>query len=349
MRKSETLDIQLLRDLTQAFGPSGDEEEVGSLIESCLPDLNWEISKDVLGNIRVSKKGKRQVPQKIMICTHMDEIGIIVTHIDQKGFIRFAPIGGIRITDCLYRRVKFQNGTVGVIAKEKDNEKERNSHSKTDKYYIDLGFSSQDQVEENVGVGDKAVFVGDFQQCGDRYIAKAFDNRVGCFIALEVLKQLKTDHEMIFVFSAQEEVGARGAKVAAYSLDPDLAINIDTTTAGDIPGNKETAISLNKGVCIKVIDRSIIVSPTVKNWIAETAENCGIKYQWEVLEKGGTDSGPIQTTKGGILTGALSIPVKYLHSPSEMIAIQDVELAVDLLLELINDAGTILESSQDTI
>lgn len=333
MTKIDQSEYGLLKDLTQSFGPSGNEKQVAELITKIVSQYCNEVYTDVLGNLIARKNGSRK---KVMISAHMDEIGIIVTHVDNNGFLRFAPIGGIKNSEILYRKVIFSNGRIGVIGREKS---EKTSETNLLKFFIDIGASSKEEAEEIVNIGDMAVFVGEFVQSGNRFISKALDNRVGCFIALEVLKHVTCEHELFFVFTAQEEIGTRGAKTAAYTIEPDLAIIIDTTIAEDIPKAVRTNISLNKGVGIKVMDRSIVVSPKIKTWIAEIAENHKIPYQWEVLEKGGTDSGPVHLTKGGVPTGVISIPVRYLHSSNEMVDKKDIEAAVKLLLNLLQNTN----------
>ncbi|HZK86277.1 MAG TPA: M20/M25/M40 family metallo-hydrolase, partial [Desulfosporosinus sp.] len=164
---------------------------------------------------------------------------------------------------------------------------------------------------------------------------KALDDRIGCFVAMEALKRTKSTHELAFVFTVQEEIGTRGAQTAAYALEPDLAIAIDVTATGDTPKAHPMAVELGKGVGIKVLDHSMITSPQIKRWMAAVATDRNIPFQWEVLEYGGTDSGAIHLSRGGVPSGVLSIPTRYVHSPAEMLDKRDVEAAVDLLVALL--------------
>ena len=326
---NKLVDYSLLTVLTQAFGPSGNEQEIAAVIADHCRLHADSIRTDKLGNLIAHKKG---TGKKIMVVAHMDEIGLIATHINPQGFIYFSTVGGFRTPEMIAKRVRFSNGTIGIIQKEKDETVEK----KTDRFYIDIGVAGEQQARERVQIGDMAVLCGEFRETNDIVIAKALDNRVGCFIALQALKNIQTTHELFFVFSAQEEVGARGAKTAAYALEADLALVIDTTFSYDTP-KIQNRTSLNRGPAIKVMDRSIIVSPLIKNWMAETAAVNNIPFQWEIIVSGGTDSGPIHLTKEGIPTGGLAIPVRYLHSGSEMAGKKDIEGAVDLLSALINN------------
>ena len=168
-------------------------------------------------------------------------------------------------------------------------------------------------------------------------MGKAMDDRVGCFVAMEALKRTKSPHDLTFVFTAQEELGARGARTAAYALEPDLALTVDATATGDTPKAHPMAVELGKGVGIKVRDSSMITSPQIKTWMAQRAEACKIPYQWEVLESGGTDSGAIHVSRGGVPSGVLSIPTRYVHSPGEILDKRDVEAAVALLTDLLEN------------
>lgn len=325
------LDYTLLRRLTQTFSPSGVEEHVATLIEEVIRPYCDEIRKDKLGNL-IAIRRKKGNGKKLMVATHMDEIGIMITYIDEKGFLRFTAVGGVHIHELPHRRVQFQSGLVGTIGVEK---LEKPTDLRLDKLYIDIGTTSREESEQLIRIGESAVFMGNYEEVGHRIISKAMDNRVGCFVAIEAMKRVQSDHEIAFVFTVQEEVGLRGAQTAAFALEPDLAVAVDVTLTGDTPKAHPMEVKLGHGVAIKVIDRSMITPPQVKAWMAHTAEVHQIPYQWEVLEFGGTDSGAIHLTKGGILAGVLSIPTRYVHSPSETIDRRDVEACVNLLTTLL--------------
>ncbi|MCM1564559.1 MAG: M28 family peptidase [Dehalobacter sp.] len=326
----DSLDFTLLQQLTQTFGPSGQEHNVAALILDQTKNDADTAYTDTLGNLIVRKKGPGK---KIMIACHMDEVGIMVTHINKQGYLYFAPVGSLRDHVLLAQRFVFANGAVGVVSRE---EKKKPDENSPERLFLDLGVTSEQEARTMVREGDMAVFSGTYQETKDCVISKALDNRVGCFIALEVLKRVSSQDDLYFVFTAQEEVGARGAKTAAYALEPDLALNIDTTFSFDMP--REYGVprtSLNKGIAIKVMDRSIVVSPQIKNWMAEIAEQHEILYQWEIITNGGTDSGPVHLTKGGIPTGGLAVPVRHLHTPGEIASKNDMRSGISLLLALL--------------
>ncbi|HWQ43606.1 MAG TPA: M42 family metallopeptidase [Desulfosporosinus sp.] len=327
------MDFAMLGQLTQLFGPSGSEELVAEFIAAQVRPYCDELSKDTLGNLIVRRQGNGK---KIMVAAHMDEIGLMITHINKEGFLRFVPLGGVQIPNLTRQRVKFIDGRIGTIGVEK---LDKRSDFKLDKLYLDIGVSSREEAEQFVHIGETAVFVGDFVESGTRLISKAFDDRIGCFVAIEALKRTKSTHELAFVFTVQEEIGTRGAKTAAYALEPDLAIAVDVTATGDTPKAHPMSVELGSGVGIKVLDRSMITSPKIKRWMADVATDRIIPFQWEVLEYGGTDCGAIHLSRGGVPSGVLSIPTRYVHSPAEMIDKRDVEAAVDLLVALLETSA----------
>lgn len=325
------LDYALLKRLCQAFGPSGSEEEVTEMIKAEVAPYCDELATDAMGNLVAIRRGNGK---KIMVAAHMDEIGLMVTHIDADGFLRFTTVGGVRTADLPYRRVRLKNGRAGTIGLEKI---EKLSDIELSKLFIDIGASSRAEAEQVVSLGDTLIFVGDFAEIGLRLLSKAMDDRVGCFVAIEALRRTQSRQELEFVFTVQEEVGARGAHVAAFALSPDLGLSVDVTRTGDTPEAPRMAVRLGAGVGIKVLDRSLVTPPQIKRWMAETANRKNIPYQWEVLENGGTDSGAIHLTKGGIPSGVISIPTRQVHSPSEVVDRRDIEAAVELLSALLEE------------
>ena len=317
----------LLKKLTQIYGPSGNEEEIREFITSEIKDLVDELITDAMGNLIAHKKGNGK---KLMFAAHMDEIGIIVTFIDKDGFLRFSNIGGISQYYALFQKVIFKNGTVGVVGYEEKVEDMKDL--KIEKMYIDIGAKSKEEAEKLVDIGDAACFMGEFHIHANKVSSKALDNRLGCYMLIETIKRVKASpNDLYFVFTVQEELGLRGAKTSAYSVSPDYAIAIDVTDTGDTPGSKPMALKLGKGPAIKVKDNSVIVHPVIKNMMVETAKTLNIPYQMEVLERGGTDSGAIHLTKGGIPSGVLSIATRYIHSPAEMVDMDDVRNGMELL------------------
>lgn len=320
----------LLKRLTETYGPSGNEENIRNLIQEEIKDYVDEIKVDKMGNLIAIKKG---IGTKVMIASHMDEIGVIVTGIDENGFLRFANIGGVSPYVSLNQRVQFADGTIGVVGMEHLDEMK---NLKLEKMYIDIGAKNKEEAMKKVNIGDVACFYRPFTTIGDSITAKALDDRIGCFIAIQSLKNMKdSSNELYFVFTVQEELGLRGAKTAAFGIDPDLGIAVDVTATGDTPKAKPMAVSLGEGPAVKIKDNSLLTHPTVKNIMINTAKNNNIPYQLEVLEFGGTDSGAIHITRSGVPSGVLSIPCRYVHSPSEMVSKDDVENAILLLTKIL--------------
>jgi endoglucanase len=262
----------------------------------------------------------------------MDEIGLIATHVDENGFVRFTTIGGVRRHTCPGARVCFVNGTSGVIGEEQLDDS--NKLPAFEQMFIDVGASSQKDCP--VRVGEVAVFDRPFADLGDRLVSKAMDDRIGVAILIETLRQVQeTPHQVFFVFSVQEEVGLRGATTAAYGLDPDIGIAVDVTRCGDTPKGPKMAVSLGKGPAIKVRDSGMLSDPRLVDWMVRTADQAKLPYQLEVLEGGTTDARAIQLARAGVPAGCVSIPCRYIHAPSEMIDYRDVQNAVRLLLALI--------------
>lgn len=321
--------MKLLKELTQCWGPSGSEEQVRELISSVLSEYTDELKTDALGNLIARKKGSGK---KVMFAAHMDEVGIIVTYIDEQGYIRFSSVGGLTVKQLAGRRVQFKNGTVGIIGCEDEAFSKKAAVSKL---YIDIGESSREAVEQLVHIGDSAVFTGEFYETGRGVVSKALDNRSGCYILLEAVKQLKyTENDLYFVFTVQEEVGLRGAKTAGFSVDADIAVNVDVTDTGDTPSAPAMAVKLGKGAAIKVMDSSIICDSMIRETMLNLAKKNNIPYQLEVMQDGGTDAGQIHLARAGIKTGGVSIPLRYMHSPSEMLDCTDLQACIHLLSAL---------------
>lgn len=325
-----SINVELLKKLTKEFGPSGNEEKIRELIKEEIKDYVDSTEVDALGNLIGRKKGKGK---KIMISAHMDQIGFIITDIDKEGFLRFGNIGGISPKVSLSQRVIFNNGTIGAIDAEPIEGKDKLS---LDKMYIDIGAKDKQDAEKQVSIGDMCIYYSDFSENDNVVFTPYLDDRVGCFVAIEALKNIEnTDNDLYFVFSVQEEVGLRGAKTAAYGIDPDLGIAIDVTTHGDTPKAKLFAVSLHKGAAIKVKDNSVIAHPLVRETLKTLAKEKAIPYQLEVLEFGGTDTGAIHISKTGVPAGAISIPTRYVHSTVEMASKEDIKNCILLLKEFL--------------
>lgn len=321
---------ELLENLTQINGPSGSETKIREYIASAVKPFCDEVYTDAMGNLVAHKSGNGK---KIMLAAHMDEIGIIVTDIDDKGFVRFSSVGGLNTRYLVNTRVQFENAIVGVIGAQ---EKAFEDKPELDRLYIDIGADSREKAEKYVKVGDGAAFLGDMVCREDTIISKALDNRAGCAVLIDTLRN--TDNcanDLYFVFTVQEEVGLRGAKTAAFAIEPDIAIAVDVTDTGDTPDAPNMAVSLGKGAAIKVMDRSVICDADVRTKMIETAKKYDIPYQLEVMTDGGTDAGAIHITRAGIKTGGVSIPLRYVHSPSETASIKDIEMSSKLLQKLV--------------
>lgn len=314
--------MELLKKLTACDAPSGNEKEVTDFIKSIVSQYADEVYTDVMGNLIAHKKGNGK---KIMFAAHADEIGVIVTYIDDNGFLRFSDVGGLYTKNLTNRKVRFLNGVIGVISSEKENEK-----NQLGKMYIDIGATSKEEAERLVNIGDMAVFVGEFYTQGKRIISKALDNRSGCYVLIETLKNVKSDNDLYFCFTSQEEVGLRGARTCAYSVNADYAIAIDITDCGDTPNCNKNSCKLGGGAAIKVMDYSVITSNEVREKLVELAKENSIKYQLEVMTEGGTDAGVMLIARDGALTGGISIPTRYIHSPSEMIDAVDLKNSIKL-------------------
>jgi len=322
--------ILLLKSLLETYGPSGNEEYIRDLIHDEIKEYADEIKIDRLGNLIAVKRGSGN---KIMIAAHMDEIGLIVTGIDENGFLRFANIGGVSPHISLGQRVMFRDGIQGVVFMEHLDDMKQ---LKLDKMYIDIGAKNREDALSKVNLGDSVCFYKPFIQMGDTFISKAMDDRIGCFIAIEALKQIKqSSNEIYFVFTVQEEVGRRGATTSAFGIDPDMGIAVDITATGDTPKAKHMAVKMGEGPAVKIKDHSLLSHPIVKKLMIDTAKENKIPYQLEVLEFGGTDSGSIHLTHGGVPSGVLSIPCRYAHSPCEMVSIDDVENSIKLLTKVL--------------
>jgi putative aminopeptidase FrvX len=322
---------ELIQKLVESFGPVGYEDQVRSIIRDEIKDCADQISVGKLGDLIAVKKGSGR-GKKVMLVAHMDEIGLIVTHIDRRGYARVAPLGSVLPMYSLGGRVRFADDRLGVIDLEY-----REDKSKTptlDQLYVDLG--AQDKASCPVKVGDVACFHQSLEAVGQRLTAKAMDDRVGCAMLIETLRRLRSiPHDVYFVFSVQEETTSVGAQTAAYSIQPDVAIAVDLTDTGDTPKAPPMAVEMGKGPAIKVRDTGMIADPRVKDWMITRATEAKLPYQLEIFQGGTTDAQMVQMTREGVPSGGLLIPGRHVHSQSEMIDLTDVENGVKLLLALL--------------
>jgi tetrahedral aminopeptidase len=322
----------LIKKLVEAYGPSGHESEIVRIVRAEIKPFCDHLSVDPLGNLMGVVRPKGKGGQKIMLAAHMDEIGVIVSHIDERGFTRFAPLGWVNPMTSIGDRVRFANGQVGVVALEK--REDEKSRPPLEHLYLDVG--AQDKKSCPVSVGDVAIFDRPLSETGTRLIAKSMDDRIGVAVLIETLRRLRrSPHEIQAVFTVQEEVGTRGAQTAAYQMAPDVGIAVDVTLSGDTPRGEKISVALGKGPAIKVRDSGMIADPRVVQWMVDRSAAARIPHQLEVLEAGSTDARSIQISRAGVITGCLSIPCRYVHSPSEMVDEGDVEHAVNLLVAML--------------
>lgn len=325
---------ELIQKLVESTGPSGYEGQVRELVKNQVTKYTKDIKVDALGNLIARMGTKKPGGSRVMVAAHIDEIGIIATHIDENGFIRFTTIGGVRAANCIGGRVKFLNGRSGVIYMEKL--ENANTVPSFEQLYIDCGYTSAKECP--IKVGDMAVFDRPFVDLGKRVVSKALDDRVGVAVEMEVMRQLKnTPHEIFFVFSTQEEVGTRGAATSAFGIEPEIGLSVDVTLTGDTPKGIKMAVALGNGPAIKVRDSGMLSDPRLVRQMVKNAEENKLPYQLEVLEMGTTDARAIQMTRSGVPSICVSIPCRYVHTPSEMVDMDDVDNAVKLILAFLSN------------
>lgn len=324
-----------LKDLCLCPAISGREQSIKNKLETLIAPLCDEYLTDPLGNLIAVRKGTGK-GKKIMLCAHMDEIGFLVNFIEDNGMLRIAPVGGISFTACAYSQVVSEKGIKGVIVPDG---KTKAADFKSEVFYIDIGAKDKKQAESKVSIGDFFVVTPDLVKLsGNRICGRPLDDRVGCAVVLGIAEQLSDvclDHDVYYVFSVQEEVGCRGAKTAAFRIQPDVALCFDVTATGDTPGASPMACSLGGGAAIKIKDASVICDEGITRALCKTAEDNKVKHQKEVLLFGGTDTSSMQLSGAGAAVGAISIPTRYIHSQSEMCDMGDVKCCIDLGAEFI--------------
>ncbi len=325
---------ELVKRLTEVYGPSGHEQRIRDVIRDEIKGAADEVRIDALGNLIARKRGTGSGPRKkVMVAAHMDEIGVMITHVDEKGFLRFAPLGEVNPAALVGQRCQFENGVVGTFGRERKDIK--SNDIQMEQLFVDVGACNDKPMP--VGIGDAASLAREFVDLGGRLLAKAMDDRIGCVVLIETLRQMKkAAHDVYFVFTVQEQVGSRGATTSVYGVQPDLALALDATDTGDTPASNLMAVALGKGPAIKVKDSGMLAHPGVKNMLATTAQEEKIPHQFEILIRGSTDAAAIQVSREGVPTGVISIPTRYLHTSSEMVDLDDVENSVKLLSAILN-------------
>ncbi len=331
---------ELLKELCLINGVSGDEDAVREhiirLIDGCC-----EYRTDPLGSIICFKKGRKTPEKKLMICAHMDEVGFIITYIRADGTLSFGTVGGIDPSVIIGRQVTVRSsitgneifGVVGATAVHNLSKEQREKAAKTDSLYIDIGAENKEEAEKLVSQGDCAYFVSDFTELGERRIkAKAIDDRAGCAMMIEMIRG-ELEYDTWFVFNVQEEIGLRGATASAFAVAPDFAIVLESTTAADIDGSSgaKRVCELGKGPVVSFMDRSTMYDKELFRLAFDTAAENGIPCQTKSMVAGGNDAGAIHISGKGVRTMAVSLPCRYLHSPSSVIEYSDMENASKLV------------------
>jgi endoglucanase len=261
---------------------------------------------------------------------------LIVTHVDEKGFFRFTSVGGVNPATLVGGRVIFASGVRGVIGVERRDPPWDGVH--LERLFIDVGAADKSAAEQLAAVGDVCAFDRPCEEVGTRLVAKAMDDRVCCAVLVQVIKELEsTPHQVTFVFTTQEEVGVRGATTSAYSVDPEIALAVDVSPTGDTPEPRRLAVSLGSGPALMVKDSMMVAHAGLRAWLARLASREGIQCQMEILEQGSTDAKAMQITREGVIAGAVSVPTRYVHTPSEMVDLRDVRDTVLLLTAFLHD------------
>lgn len=324
--------MELLKELTQAWGVAGRERKVRAIIRREIEGFADEYYTDNIGNLIAVKYGKAsENKKKIMLAAHMDELGLQVKKICGDGRIKVCKVGWVW-TSALYNdKVIFQNGVVGVVGCDGDIESARND---VGKLFIDIGCTSKEDVEKYVKIGDYCGFIGQYYELqNERLCSKSFDNRVGCYMLVEALKRNKGDgpNDVYYVFSVQEEIGCRGAKVAAEQIHPDMGLSIDVTPDHYFPCDLEGCNAVGNGVGVKLGDPSAMLDEYMVDEMLACCEENGIHYQRDVMDRGGTDASSMNLSGIGVRVAGISIVDRFPHSQSSIISKSDVRNGIDLL------------------
>ncbi|MEJ2242989.1 MAG: M42 family metallopeptidase [Candidatus Bathyarchaeota archaeon] len=339
--------VDILEKFCNVDGVTGREDQVRELLKECLNPYVDELKEDKLGNLIGFKKGKADAPT-VMVAAHMDEVGLMIKNIKKKGFLQFTKVGGIDDRVLFAQKVVVHTdkgrlvGVVGAKPVHIQKEEERKKVIDADHLFIDVGAKDKKEAEAmGVQVGDAVSFDVNFSKLnGSMVLGKAFDNRVGCAILVEVMKQLKDcDCNVYAVGTIQEEVGLRGATIAAFSIEPDLGLAVDVTVAGDTPGvsEGEAPTKLGGGPALTVADAGLIAHPKVLRLLVDSAKQNNIPYQLETGIRGCTDAARIALSRDGVPSGVVSVPARYIHSPAGIISLEDVQKTIDLLVGVVKN------------
>lgn len=331
----------LLRELSEAFGVSGHEDAVRQLILDAVKDLVDEYRVDALGNLIAVKRASSQGRRKVMVAAHMDEVGLMIMHVEKEGALRFRPVGGIDPRVLLAKKVRIGEdkvpGVIGVKPIHLLEPKAREQVVPVKEMSIDIGTSSKEEAERLVGIGDYAAFDVSFGELGGdlRTVkGKAFDDRAGCAVLIELLRE-SYSFEFHAAFTVQEEVGARGARVAAHAIAPDIAFALEGTICDDMPKKRDVSptTSLGAGPAITIMDRSVVADRRLVELLVDTAKQKGIPHQFKQPGLGGTDAGTIHLSREGVPSVVVSVPSRNIHSPVCLLSLNDLDNTVRLMRE----------------
>jgi endoglucanase len=343
-------EIALLEMLSNAFGPSGNEEAVSEILRKELEKHADETRVDKLGNVLFYHNGKDEYP-KVMLSAHMDEVGFITTFIEDNGFLRFDTIGGIANNIMPGQRILLKGekgylkGVVGTKPPHIMTPDEQNKLIPKEDLFIDIGADTISQAQEKgADVGMMGVFDVEFTDIGDGYYrGKAFDDRAGCTVLAEAFKALKdSPYNIVAVGSVQEELGIRGARTAAWQVDPDYGLALEGTFVADVPNTRPDRVSskIKGGPVITILDRTTFTHPTVLKTLVKTGREKSIPFQFKKLPLGGTDAGAIHLTKAGVPSGTVAVPCRYIHGPVSILHINDLKNAIRLVTEFVKAIST---------
>jgi len=343
-------EVKLLEKLSNAFGPSGNEAEVAEILRKELEAYADETRVDKLGNILFYHNGKEGYP-KVMLAAHMDEVGFIVTFIEENGFLRFDTIGGITNIVMPGQRIllrgdkSYLKGIIGTKPPHIMTPEELAKIIPKEDLFIDVGADSLSQAnEKGVDVGTMGVFDVEFTDLGDGYYrGKAFDDRAGCSVLAAVFKVLKdSPYNVVAVGSVQEELGIRGARTAAWQVDPDFGLALEGTFVSDVPTTRPDRVSskIKGGPVITIIDRTAFTHPLVLKTLTKVGKEKSIPFQYKQVPLGGTDAGAIHLTKAGVPSGTVAVPCRYIHGPASVMHVDDLGNTVRLVTEFVKAIST---------
>ena len=330
---------KLLKALCEIDAPSGNEENLRQFILKEIEGF-CHAKVDKMGNIIAFKKGNKTPKFKVMLDAHLDEVGVIITGVSESGMLQFETVGGIETETLLSKRVRFENA-VGVIGSKPIHQStadERKTLPKSDSLYIDIGATEKQDALKYVSIGEIGTFASNWAELGSGLVrSKALDDRVGCATLISLLKS-DAEYDFYATFTVGEEIGLRGAKTATYSVEPDFAIALEATSAADLHGSEgsNTVCEVGKGIAISFMDRATLYDRSLFDFALKTAKENNINAQVKHAVTGGNNSGAIHLTKGGVKTITLSLPSRYIHSPSSVGSLNDFKAMVDLAHKLLN-------------